>query len=89
MKKRTIAVSIIAVFSFGGCSAMFNVGHDKGICEEKGCDYSDAGVCGDSYMIYKNWKDAEKEAYKDYKGKDKSRFSGVDNNTREIIIDEE
>ncbi len=48
-----------------GCSTMFNIGEDKTVCEENGCDYKDAGVCGNSYDIYKNWQKAKEMAYKD------------------------
>lgn len=58
-----ILILVIPIL-FSGCMAIFNIGHDKGICESRGCDYSNAGVCGDSYEIYKNWKKALYTTYK-------------------------
>lgn len=73
----------MTTFMFSGCMSVFNIGHDKSICEEQGCDYRDAGVCGNSYDIYKNWKESKKRAYIDY-GCKKS-----DVNKRIIVIEEE
>lgn len=40
------------VLNFTGC-AFFNIGEEQGYCEENGCDYADAGVCGDVFQTYK------------------------------------
>ena len=51
---------IITVFSIflAGCSAKdFSLGYEKSYCEEHGCDYTDAGICGDPMEIYKYRKD--------------------------------
>ena len=49
---RLFLMALLA-FSFTGCSKFFNIGENKGYCEENGCDYSDAGLCADPYEIYK------------------------------------
>ena len=82
MKRAINLFLLIAPFVFSGCMSIFNVGYDKGICEEQGCDYKDAGVCGNSYDIYKDWRKAKKEAYIGYKCK-----KNQDGKT--IIIEEE
>ena len=82
MKSKILLLATIVLF-FSGCMSIFNVGHDKGICEEQGCDYKDAGVCGNTYDIYKNWRKAKKRAYIGYKCKN----SGFGDN--EIVIEEE
>lgn len=67
MSKQIISIiSIIFVtLLFSGCGArFFNIGHNKGYCEEHGCDYSDAGVCGNPYDILQNKEKARKIAYK-------------------------
>ena len=52
MKKITKALLVaLVIFVFSGCS-YFNIGEPKGSCEELGCDYADAGVCGDVFQIY-------------------------------------
>lgn len=42
----------LAVLSFSGCTRMIAVGEIKTYCQENGADFSDAGVCGDPYLIY-------------------------------------
>ena len=58
-------VLVGVIFLLSGCSTMFNIGKNQTVCEENGCDYKDAGVCGNSYDIYKNWKKAKEMAYED------------------------
>ena len=36
-----------------------------GSCEEKGCDYSDTGICGDLFDNYKTRYSNLNESYKD------------------------
>lgn len=61
MKKITNIILIItAMFVLSGCS-YFNIGEPQGSCEELGCDYADAGVCGNVFEIYKTrYKDLDK-----------------------------
>ena len=63
--KKFIFITMTA-FMLNGCMSIFNVGHNKSVCEEEGCDFRDAGVCGNSYDIYKNWRKAIKRAYIGY-----------------------
>jgi hypothetical protein len=60
--KKTLLISSIIVLMFSGCS-FFTIGAEQGYCEEQGCDYSDAGVCGSPYNILKNKEAARKIAY--------------------------
>jgi hypothetical protein len=65
-KNRVYTVAMIALIGFfsSGCVASaFNIGENEGYCEDAGCDYSDAGVCGDPYNILKNKEAAKKLAY--------------------------
>lgn len=64
---KILIILILGVSSLflGGCS-WIGVGHNKTYCAEHGCDYSDAGVCGNSYDIYKNWRETEEKAYSGY-----------------------
>jgi len=67
MSKKIILtiLTILTTLVFDGCGArFFNIGHNKGYCEEHGCDYSDAGVCGNPYDILLNKEKAKKLAYK-------------------------
>ena len=65
MKNKMIIfiLALTTLLFFSGC---FSIGANETYCQEHGCDFHDAGVCGNSYDIYKNWKEAEKEAYKGY-----------------------
>ena len=49
--KNTLFILIITGL-LSGCS-FFNLGKPMGSCEENGCDYSDAGICGDLFDNYK------------------------------------
>ncbi|WP_457749114.1 hypothetical protein [Sulfurimonas sp.] len=61
---KIVIIAILGVFLFAGCSGKFwTIGADKGYCEEQGCDYSDAGVCGSPYEILQNKELAKKVAY--------------------------
>ncbi len=64
--KKIIYYGLILILPllFSGC---FNIGANMTYCQEHGCNYKDAGVCGNSFDIYKNWREAEKKAYKGYK----------------------
>jgi hypothetical protein len=58
-------LSITTVILLSGCgSKFFNIGENKGYCEENGCDYSDAGVCDNPYDILLNKEKAKELAYK-------------------------
>lgn len=50
-----MAMGALAIL-VSGCTQMIAIGHEHSFCEENGYDYSDAGVCGDPLMIYKNRK---------------------------------
>ena len=63
---RYILITFVLIFLFSGCSKIVNVGYDKTVCEEQDCDYSDAGVCGNSYDIYRNWKKVKQSVYSNY-----------------------
>jgi len=65
---RLIIIAFIISFTslfINGCSYV-GIGNSQTYCQENGCDYADAGVCGDTYMIYKNNKKVNKVAYKDF-----------------------
>lgn len=50
--------------ALSGCTASFwSIGEEKGYCEEHGCNYSDAGVCGNAFELYKNKNKVRKLAY--------------------------
>ncbi|MGE4456733.1 MAG: hypothetical protein AB7E13_07340 [Arcobacteraceae bacterium] len=50
--------SILVLFT--GCSIL-NLGEPQGYCDEHGCDFSDAGVCGDVFETYKTrYKDLDR-----------------------------
>jgi len=59
-----IAIALMAML-FSGCSYI-GIGYSETYCQEHGKDYSDAGVCGNSYDIYKNIKKVKSEAYRKY-----------------------
>lgn len=65
--RNKIAAFILAGVSLLFFSGCFSVGANATYCQEHGCDFHDAGICGNSYDIYKNWKKAEKDAYRGYK----------------------
>lgn len=47
----------IAILLLQGCSGKsLGVGYNETYCEERGCDFQDAGICGDPMEIYKNRK---------------------------------
>ncbi|AXH16414.1 hypothetical protein CP985_03455 [Malaciobacter mytili LMG 24559] len=72
MKKIINLVLVFIILSFTGCS-YFNIGEPMGSCEEQGCNYADAGICGDVFNIYKTrYKDIEKS----YENIDCSRCKG-------------
>jgi len=65
MKKSLIFMGIFIPLLFTGCiGKLINIGEEKGYCEEHGCDYSDAGVCGDAYELFKRKKKVSAVAYK-------------------------
>jgi len=66
--KTIFSIIFISVFFLTGCSVRdLGIGYNKTYCEENGCDYSDAGICGDPFLIYK-YKD-KIDLYKySYKG---------------------
>ena len=47
-----ILFALMVSISLQGCS-FFNIGEPQGVCEENGCDYSDAGQCGDVLDLYR------------------------------------
>ena len=47
-----ILLTLFILINFSGC-AFFNIGAEQGYCEENGCDYADAGVCGDVFQTFK------------------------------------
>lgn len=63
---RITLLALLSVLLIGltGCSKYFTIGENKGYCEEMGCDYADAGICGDPYELYKERKNIKKQAYK-------------------------
>lgn len=50
---RSLVLAIAVLLTMSGCTKYFTVGENRGYCEEHGCDYSDAGLCGDPYEIYR------------------------------------
>lgn len=68
--KSSSIVILISMF-INGCS-LIGVGHNDTYCAEHGCDYSDAGVCGNSWDIYKHFKQTKKRAYNGYSCRDRS-----------------
>lgn len=69
MKKILLTcIALSCAFLFTGCIGKWiNIGEEHGYCEENGCDYTDAGVCGDVYEIFKNKKKVSAVAYRDIK----------------------
>ncbi len=56
---KIVSMLLALGLTFNGC--VLNLGESQGYCEEHGCDYSDAGVCGDAFEIYKTrHKDVDK-----------------------------
>ena len=62
-----IVIFLIALFFFSGCSTYFQIGKNKGYCEENGCDFSDAGLCIGPYEMYLRKDSLTGQAYKDIK----------------------
>lgn len=60
---KTLTITFLVIFT-QGCSSMFNLGEPQGYCEEHGCDFSDAGVCGDVFELYKTRYENIDSAYK-------------------------
>ena len=63
MKKMILTIVLIPLIFSGCIGKIINIGKEKGYCEERGCDYSDAGVCGDAYLLFKNKKKVADVAY--------------------------
>lgn len=62
--KKLLVLTLFIPLLFSGCiGKLINIGAEKGYCEEHGCDYSDAGVCGDAYLLFKNKKKVASTAY--------------------------
>lgn len=62
--KKLLILTLLIPFIFTGCiGKLINIGEEKGYCEENGCDYSDAGICGDAYLLFKNKKKVASTAY--------------------------
>ncbi len=59
--EKNLLIAIIFLL-FTGCST-FNLGEPESSCEEIGCDYSDAGICGD---LFENYKERNKNLDKAY-----------------------
>ena len=59
-----IVLFMMTSFFFAGCSSFFQIGANKGYCEEHGCDYSDAGFCIEPYTMYQNKDSYGDVAYK-------------------------
>lgn len=60
-----IILLLLGIILLSGCSSKdMAIGYNKTYCEEHGCDYSDAGICGDPYLIYKYKNEIHKYAYK-------------------------
>jgi len=56
---KLLSIMLISML-FSGCS-FFNLGESQGYCEERGCDYSDAGVCDDAFVNFQTrYKDIER-----------------------------
>ena len=56
---------------FSGC--FFNLGESQGYCEEHGCNYADAGVCGDTFEIYKRRYDNLDKSYENIECNNKGK----------------
>ena len=57
----------MALLALNGCSGKsLGIGYNETYCEQRGCDFQDAGVCGDPMEIYKYRKyiDATGAAYR-------------------------
>ncbi len=63
MKLKAFILVILPLIFTGCIGKIINIGEEKGYCEEHGCDYSDAGVCGDAYLLFKNKKRVASVAY--------------------------
>ena len=65
--KRNINLTIaIAIgFMMSGCSYL-GFGENQTYCQEHGRNFKDAGVCGDTYEIYRNIGKVRKISYRDY-----------------------
>ncbi len=65
MRKIFIAIMFLSPLLFSGCiGKIINIGEEKGYCEEHGCDYSDAGVCGNVYELYRKKNKVSAVAYR-------------------------
>ena len=60
--KQIFMVTVITIL-LNGCT-FFNLGEPQGYCEERGCNYSDAGVCGDLFDNYKTRYNNLNDSYK-------------------------
>jgi len=49
-----ISMLLAIIIIIGGCSKIISIGYEKSYCEERGIDYTDAGVCSNPMQIYKN-----------------------------------
>jgi len=65
MNKSHIVIIAILTLGLSGCS-WIGIGKNETYCAEHSCDYSDAGVCGNSYDVYKNWREVQKKSYENY-----------------------
>ena len=65
---RKINIIFLLIFSLfiNGCS-MMNIGESQGYCEVRGCDYADAGQCGDVYDIFQSRYENIEDSYKNVK----------------------
>ena len=64
---KVIILSASFLFLMNGCSTYFQIGKNKGYCEEHGCDFSDAGFCLGPYEMYQKKDELKQQAYKDIK----------------------
>ena len=70
LKRRKMEMIKIIFFAtvcllLSGCSTYFQIGKNKGYCEEHGCDFSDAGFCLGPYEMYQKKDSIKEQAYKD------------------------
>lgn len=60
-----IVIAITISFMISGCSAL-GFGENQTYCQEHGRNFKDAGVCGDTYEIFKNISKVRKISYREY-----------------------